>query len=201
MPACYMARGPLRRTCSHIAPNSRPQETWWVSAIGALCSLTYCGIALIMGCIYAGNRLGSVSGNPGSSPADKAFSARMGGGGVCTVHSKAGVHVDQRHVTVCLTAAAIDRLFNRVPPPHADMLSSLGSLAFAFSFSMVRAAQRLQHETCVCCHCATWMYAMMPGFACLPASLNPAPCHPSSLSRCCWKSSTACASRPTPSKP
>jgi hypothetical protein len=49
------------------------EEIWWVSAIGAATSLCYCTIALILGCVYAGNGYGSVGGLPGSSTADKVF--------------------------------------------------------------------------------------------------------------------------------
>lgn len=49
------------------------EKIWWVSAIGAATSLCYCTIALILGCVYAGNGYGSVGGLPGSSTADKVF--------------------------------------------------------------------------------------------------------------------------------
>lgn len=63
--------------CHHCHPATTPlQECWWVSAIGAFCSLTYCFIGLVLGCIYANNGLGSVGGRDGNSPTDKALSER-----------------------------------------------------------------------------------------------------------------------------
>ena len=49
------------------------EEAWWVSVLGTLGSLIYSFIALILGMVHAGNGLGSVGGNDGSSSADKAF--------------------------------------------------------------------------------------------------------------------------------
>ncbi|KAL4422904.1 hypothetical protein ABPG75_009101 [Micractinium tetrahymenae] len=49
------------------------EEVWWVSALGTLSSLGYVLIALGLGLAYSGNRLGSVGGRPGTSPANKAF--------------------------------------------------------------------------------------------------------------------------------
>ncbi|KDD73759.1 transmembrane amino acid transporter protein, partial [Helicosporidium sp. ATCC 50920] len=43
------------------------EEAWWVSAAGTITSLGYSLIALILGCIYASNRLGTVGGIPATS--------------------------------------------------------------------------------------------------------------------------------------
>lgn len=67
------------------------EECWWVSAIGAIGSLTYCSIAFILGCIFSHNGEGTLGGIEGNSSADKAL----------------------------------------------NMLSSLGSIAFAYTFSLV----------------------------------------------------------------
>ena len=80
-PACYHALPPgvlILSTCPRPTPQlPNLEEIWWVSAIGAATSLCYCTIALILGCVYAGNGYGSVGGLPGSSTADKVF--KVGG--------------------------------------------------------------------------------------------------------------------------
>ena len=79
-------------------PRSTPQlpnleEIWWVSAIGAATSLCYCTIALILGCVYAGNHYGSVGGLAGSSTADKVFQVLNALGSLGFAYSFAQVSV------------------------------------------------------------------------------------------------------------
>ncbi|PRW32837.1 Amino acid permease 2 [Chlorella sorokiniana] len=67
------------------------EECWWVSSIGSISSLIYCMIALILGCVYAHNGLGSVGGKEGNSPVDKGLSMLNSLGSLAFAYSFAQV--------------------------------------------------------------------------------------------------------------
>ncbi|PRW33070.1 Amino acid permease 2 [Chlorella sorokiniana] len=87
---CFFALAPC--VCIEQLPSL--EECWWVSAIGSVSSLIYCFIALILGCIYAHNGLGSVGGREGNSPTDKALSMLNALGSLAFAYSFAQVLVE-----------------------------------------------------------------------------------------------------------
>lgn len=112
-----------------------------MSAIGAFCSLTYCLIGLVLGCIYANNGLGSVGGRDGNSPTDKALSERGRTAALSTLSCMHFCRAAAPYLPASYRPAApatLTALLLLPPlPTCAGMMSALGSIAFAYTFSLV----------------------------------------------------------------
>lgn len=116
----------------------RPALQWLATRCPAACPPcrpTGPSPPLLQGCIYAKNGEGTVGGRDGNSPADKALSEWQAG-------PRRWYSWRARHA--CMNAAQAARCplhllspLTRPPASPAGMLSALGSIGFAYTFSLV----------------------------------------------------------------
>ena len=147
-----------------------------MSAIGAATSLCYCTIALILGCVYAGNRYGSVGGMAGST-ADKVFGILNALGSLGFAYSFAQASGKDAALRRCGAAAVV--LFSQ-PSGWSRALPTVGWVGSAMAHEHSSATQLLAEDyRCVyinsaaCCACRCLLCLLW-----LPTALR---------CRCCWR--------------